>query len=721
MIISPPILKIRNAQESDVEWLARVMAFDENRGFPLSAAGSWHGGSHIRHTDRTSNAEMIRAIADGTVVSLRKNSGKRDLAPLNINVDKPNAKGSDDGYVLLKHETEIGDGVGSTVIFYSLYMHLKSLESTVKIGDKVSRKGSLGTPGMIDGANAFHFQIFCDDDNISKLTGRKTRELDVSNDGRIDAVFGDIHFYLPPQTKFYDRAPAHNSTSLAGIPERYTSNVPLYVSMTLAKGNCTMVTRQKSMQIDGKYDLLGEPLVNVDGEDYEYNLYNTAVRNYKESPSAGLELLRFGRIINTEHETLVPANAPLWMTVNYPGGHGVVNLADTVIKKFSDADFPHWTGWQLINDDADTDSQCNSQVIKKLQDDGLYDSVRGKLICYFPFEWNKSTFDTRFSWLKTGNEEHEAMQDVDYEKLKSYMEALSIDSGEIRTGTFWHFDPLEFTALFRKCIWLDKEDLNRVYSNTSENIRGKYRTSLNSILTKYGMNTPVRAAHFLGQGAIESQNLNLMVEGSVSYSRHPEHPSFADETNGYYADPTDTYGYFHNYERDGNDLGNVTKSDLRDSRNNHLAVVIGRDSSNRPVLTSPHKESINSRLSHVGDGMKFRGRGFKQLTGLSNYTKYWTYRGWLHSADYDNYWWQNPTQRRVPMINNPQNISTIPYNCIDSGGQFVARNGVLRRADMGVTLESSTSVSMVINRWDNQSFGRRYQSTQHAYSILGDL
>ena len=62
-----------------------------------------------------------------------------------------------------------------------------------------------------------------------------------------------------------------------------------------------MVTRQKNTQTDGKYDLLGEPLVNADGDDYEYNLYKTAMRNYKESPSAGFELLCFGREIGRAH------------------------------------------------------------------------------------------------------------------------------------------------------------------------------------------------------------------------------------------------------------------------------------------------------------------------------------------------------------------------------------------------------------------------------------
>ena len=114
----------------------------------------------------------------------------------------------------------------------------------------------------------------------------------------------------------------------------------------------------------------------------------------------------------------------------------------------------------------------------------------------------------------------------------------------------------------------------------------------------------LRAAHLLGQGAIESENLNLIVEGSVSFNHHPEHPSFAEEINGYYADPTDSYGYFHNYEREGDDLGSVTESYLRDSRNNIFTVVIGRDSSSRPILTAPQRRTLDSNLSHIGDGMK---------------------------------------------------------------------------------------------------------------------
>lgn len=531
MIISPPLLKAKDAHETDAAWIERVMTVVDRRGYPVNGYGSWHGGIHIRHTDAGRPVENVRAIADGTIVSLRKDSDKRDLTPLNINADKPKSKGSNDGYVLLKHETEIGSGDEAKVVFYSLYMHLKSLAETVKVGEKVYRKDPLGTPGVVDGVNAFHFQVFCDDDNISKLTGRKSGELDISRNGRTDAVYGDIHFYLPPQTKFYDKAPADNSTSITGLSELYTSNAPLYASMTLAQGNCTMVTRQKNTQVDGKYDLLGEPLVNADGKDYEYNLYKTAMRNYKESPSAGFELLRFGRVINTEHESLVPADAPLWMTVNYPGGKGVVNLADPSIKKFSDADFPHWTGWQLVDDDSDSDSQCNSAVIKKLQEDGEFDNQCGKLICHFPFEWEKSTIDTRFSWLKTGSEEHDPMTEEDYEKFKAHAEALCFDGETLNSGRLWHFEPKGFVSHLRKCIWLSRTEFKQLiplniirpsgnrynwetvsFHEGETSVFSRHYPMLNKIFRKYCINTPSRLVSFLGNSVQETKWLSVTRE-----------------------------------------------------------------------------------------------------------------------------------------------------------------------------------------------------------------
>lgn len=131
--------------------------------------------------------------------------------------------------------------------------------------------------------------------------------------------------------------------------------------MSFEKGDCTLVNTDAS------------PADNSIAETYlkyEYNLYRTARRLYPQNPSAGFGLLRFGRVISTGHKILTPANAPLWRTVSFPGGTCMVNLASPDIKKFSDADFPHWTGWRMVNDDTDNCSIPVSAVLILILPDG---------------------------------------------------------------------------------------------------------------------------------------------------------------------------------------------------------------------------------------------------------------------------------------------------------------------------------------------------------------
>lgn len=78
----------------------------------------------------------------------------------------------------------------------------KKIEEGISEGNKVYRKSSLGMPGHVDGDRGLHFQIFCDDDNLRKITGRTTPEMDVSRHGRTDVVYGDIYFTCRPVPAF---------------------------------------------------------------------------------------------------------------------------------------------------------------------------------------------------------------------------------------------------------------------------------------------------------------------------------------------------------------------------------------------------------------------------------------------------------------------------------------------------------------------------------------
>ncbi|MFZ4169083.1 M23 family peptidase [Enterobacter ludwigii] len=526
MIISPPFLKPREKGESEDQWIDRTHGVDPQRNYPLNDHHAWHGGLHVLHSDAGSQPEFIRAIADGTVVSLRQSRlENRDKPPLNYVTGK---NGTDNGYVLLRHETTTGTGENTTVVFYSLYMHLTQLRPELAKGKKVWRKDKLGTVGMIDGCrNGIHFQIFCDDENIQKLVGRTTVHLDLNTDGRKDVIYGDMHFYLPPGIPIYPDEPDFLAKSPRSTPVPGTH--PLYVTRQLKQGDMTVTSRIETTPGSGEFAVQGEPVVT---SGLEYSLYaKVKAHGAGQNQSAMYEMLRFGRIISPDQEELTDPDMPVWCQIQHPAGTGWVNLANPQIKKYSDADFPHWMGWQLVDDDTDSDSQCNSPTVLAAKEAG---TSLDRLICHFPFEWDRSTQVARYQWLTSPNEHVDPpMTDEDYAEFIAYANALSLDDA-LPGGRYWHFQPLEFIKHFRKCLWLSKsefEQLVPVYAIRSDakhnywekitlhdgddSVFSRHYNGLNRAMRKYGINTPWRMACFLGNALQESNWLNTTTEGYV--------------------------------------------------------------------------------------------------------------------------------------------------------------------------------------------------------------
>lgn len=690
MIISTPYLRPHSPGEKDEAWVGKMMPTIPDRGYPINGKESWHGGIHINHNDSGHPPEMLRAIASGVIVFLRMPSekDKTKVEPLNYNGF------TDDGCIIIKHETEIGSGERGKITFYSLYMHLNLILPSLSIGKNIGRKDALGTTGMVDGVNAIHIQIYCEDQDIEKITGRSQPYLDTTKDGREDVVFGDIHFSVPVGTIFYNGKYVDGKAVIEEEPV-YESKTELFITIETNDNERIIITRQESRSKD-EFSIVGCPINDASGLN-EANMYEYALKAYPESISAGYELLRYGRILNSENKPLSKENSEYWLFVNHPEGSGFINVASERIKKYSDADFPHWMGWILVTDDSDMNSQCNSNIVLNTKVEN-----RNRLICRFPFEWDSSTLEQRFGWLQEKNETVDPpMDDEAWNKLLNHARILCI-SGDIPKKRVWNFNPVAFISIFRKCSWLSREELAKVYPDnlyplrsleklgtSPDQIRERYRENVNRCLEKYFIVTPTRKSHFFGQGAIESGMFSLMIEGAANFARNPLHASFAPEIHGYYAPPSGGY-----------------------------------------------LDYLNGRLGNIepGDGPKFRGRGMKQLTGRENYSKYWGYRGWIDFNEFPmtykgfkNKWWHPINLDKAPVIEDPQVLSTVPYNCIDAGAWYWIAgshsagyrpiNSKIRELD--VSFEHSRFVTHAINGGYNAE-DLRWKHTKRISQILMD-
>lgn len=700
--------------------------------YPLSHAMQWHGGLHL--TEPEANAQ-VRAIADGEVVFCRAPS---DQPIGSLPPDHAQAYGggwTDTGVVILKHTTEIGEGPDASVTFFSIYMHLREIDAKVKKPKAlVYRKAPLGRAGSVFGATGrLHLEIVCDDTNLRRLVGRTSGQLPVAANGRADVLYGTMYFRLPTDTPVYDEKPMLNNpvahrqpTRSAGVARNvalqavHTTTQDLFVGLRYAGGEGAAGNRGDAYL--NTFQLNGTPVGDaLEENDAEYNLYRDACAisnaypaNGRPAPSAVYELLRFGRVIGPD--ALNPLNVPHWRRIHYPGGTGWVNLNAANVNKFSDADFPHWMGWSLVDDSADLDSRCDSNIIKGWLDvngDGKVaptealarmsmDSVAPRLaraICKFPTEWSAASFDRRLGWIKTSTVENPTPVDgANFERMRAHISALAFWPGN--TGlpeSHWHWNPREFVGHFRKCGWLSEREMAQIYSDealytgagqSGSIYKERYRPSVNLVLRKYCLNSSRRASHFFGQSARESYYFMLTRESAIGVANavRTNHISIQPETNGY----------------------------LRIVAENRAQLRYFSE----PGQMGYYENRAGLGNTDPGDGMKFRGRGMKQLTGRYNYAEYWVFRGWLNPSTYDHRWFT--TGGRGPVIDNPEIAANIPYNAVDTAGFYCAKTRIHRPADGGVNQFDSAAVSRLVNPYEQPPAPTRSAETIRSYRILGD-
>ena len=740
MLISPPFLPARNAAELEDDWINRCMAggLPGQGAFPVSFNLGWHGGMHLTAPADGNGWAPVRAIADGEVVFVRQPTPMPagELPP-----DHAQAYGgswTDNGVVVIRHSTEIGEGANAAVTFFSISMHLSQIEATVRQGRAVYRKAALGTAGRIAGrrpGEAFlrtiHFEIVCDEANMARLAGRASGELNTAADGRTNAVFGQMYFLLPAGAQVFAQEPLPNHVAAmmqpprpAGTPRSHPAPAPqplppvhttteaLIVGLRHAGGDGAAGNRGdvylSTYRPDGS--TVGAAL---EEHDAEYDLYTAAKAISDAYPAAGrpapsavYELLRFGRVIGPD--ALVPADVPHWRQVSYAGGQGWVNLNATSVHKFSDADSPHWMRWSLVDDSADGDSRCDSAAIRGwLDSDGngkvspgearsrLADNtVAPKLaraICKFPTEWNAATIDARWGWLKIQSDENpDPLSADDFEDLRKHITALAFWPGGMGIdAVHWHWQPREFVRQFRKCGWLSAGELEQ--SLSAAPAAGRARATalcipMNRMMRKYQVGeNRLRAAHLLAQIGHETGWWQFREEiGNERYFRTMYEVITSQEAAEDY--------------RSGlaRRLGQVRQGETEQAYAARRPGVVAAKA------TGMDNGASNANLGGLaGDGPRFRGRGFLQITGRRNYTGYGLYRG----ADFTT----DP---------NPRLLATDDFNACDASGFYWARERANSEADGGADARNVTRVGGIVNRGSPARAPLHDQDRQRAFSAI---
>lgn len=530
MIISPPFLPKSGLTPSDDAKTDPMMdAVDklelERHGvYPIAFDRRWHCGTHLAPTEQT---EAVRAIADGEVVAYRVS--QTAISDGKTKSDGSSELNSNNGFVLLKHTTDTGEG--RTITFYSLYMHLLDMNAQqliapqpiqppttgsantlpawllhpadgVQVGGnkKVYRKDMLGYWGNCHGQPHLHFEIFMAEEDFSSYFGRTQLGNAAPTTPTSKDYWGHSYYVISGPQKFFSVPPETASSTY--YPAQQEGNLAegskLYVEAYFHKGQ--RYTRS-CLENDGQLTALTPKPVKDPYADYEYNLFQRVTDLYPSCPSAGYELLRFGRVLSAELPPLAALENHAWVAVNFDesGAQGYIDISQAAIEKLSDADFPLFTGWQKI-DEANTpfsqDGVCDYDDLRRIVDvveasetpvqrnDPAYkqedqltayvygnDTVRSKLrgfVCHAPSEWDKSGNEARYGRLNQPDGFFGKRKDFDpdgYANFIKFVEELQfLDQVPSLSGgkKFWFFHPLAFIRHFRRCGWIGAQELSYV-------------------------------------------------------------------------------------------------------------------------------------------------------------------------------------------------------------------------------------------------------------------
>ena len=625
---SYPFKKIINSKEC-----FKSLAGKDEGNYLFTSQGFWHGGLHFNN----SFGEEIRAIADGEIVAYRINDKYLE--------DEKGIYST--GFFLIKHYFEYP--LNNKLTFFSLYMHTAKKEDyCIKItgskrhlrsgyenslnSEAIGEELNLDTNIIIDGnwkKNRAKV-LFIENQTIDLTQELTIHKSNVTKENNIE-YFKDI-------AKILNR----NIVNQVDILEKPIKIKAGEIIGLMGEYNVSKNTNTKVLHLE----VFTKDDIKSFSEKAKEYCEKLAVKKEEKLPPISFDWAKIIEIKSNDKISILEKLENLIIPKLQKNGAKLNSSYEELFK--------------LI--DNDNNKELDQQEIKDAAKNEIIKITTSNYIVKHSSEWDITTnmADVLLeisSKYKNELDEDDINREKERIKKLSFFSECKIITDFPQSDEVFHLNAIGLVGAFKKdgCLSMDK--FTQFFPNAPEEKKQEVLEVFNKYCQAFEINTPLRVAHFFAQVKEEvGETINYKNE-SLNYS--------IDSLK--YGD----FKYFRN---------NHEEAEIYGRGNGHSAnpeAIANRAYGNRNDLGNGDVAS--------GDGWSFRGKGFLQLTGRTNY----------ENANKEIQ--ERAANSNIDIITNPESILTIKGAMVSSMAYWTMNRLNTKADNAGWDKEKVDTITDVVN------------------------